>query len=282
MEYDDNAEQHPEQADLSALHVDMEEAPAVEQSFAQLDQEDSRMGQNVSQIIEVASDGEDDGHREDLFDEAEVDIIAVASDDSVPASPRVDNLGVARRKRRRWDLNRLPEHIVRVETEFSQRFECHRCGCHAQFQSKSGFFATHWSCRGMTAGSRTQRNFKRKALLLGNRQLVPNAEQVLSLDWYQDYGVLPRCVIQASAKGLLRCSICEAQGNPCNRKKFMARHLMCLQDALTWHENGDFTYNEDYKKAATTRRKRAPSTFGIAEGTRKRGRQPAPEAPLHF
>eukprot|EP00971_Amphidinium_carterae_P003197 63024-Amphidinium_carterae.1 len=145
-------------------------------------------------------------------------------------------------KRRKWDLKMLPEHLTVVETDFALKYRCLKCGCMNAAQSRSSFFAKHWECSGEAVLRTTNRHFVRKALLPENRGRKPTAEEVLDPAWYQTYGVLPTCIAQPVSGGLIHCTVCAVKDRQCNRKKFITKHLECLNEPIFWADDGTYTF----------------------------------------
>eukprot|EP00971_Amphidinium_carterae_P345894 6487087-Amphidinium_carterae.2 len=177
----------------------------------------------------------------------------------------------ARQQRRRWKLDELPSHIVQTSTEFVLRYECKRCNCYTAAQAKSAFFAKHWDCSGISETRRPPRHFKRKAMLGANQGLVPNAWQVLDVGWYQDHGILPACVEQLHERALLKCTCCGCHDRPCNRRRFMAKHLSCLGHALRWTGEGSYEIDATALRRGAKRSHVAGPTFENGQRKRLRG-----------
>eukprot|EP00971_Amphidinium_carterae_P133472 2643645-Amphidinium_carterae.1 len=52
------------------------------------------------------------------------------------------------------------------------------------------------------------------------------------------------CVAQPIPNGWLQCTSCGARDRPCNRKRFMRKHLACLSLAIVWSSDGSFHLDE--------------------------------------
>eukprot|EP00971_Amphidinium_carterae_P172702 3423846-Amphidinium_carterae.1 len=202
-----------------------------------------------------------------------LDIVDISdSDDAAAAVPRVHTEQlvadetdlVPKVKRRRWALDKLPEHIIAHENDFALRYRCLRCGCMNAAQSRSSFFAKHWECSGEAVLRTTNRHFVRKALLPENKGRKPSAEEVLDPDWYQTYGILPICIAQPVP--LIHCTVCAVRDRQCNRKKFIKTHLNCLSEAIHWHNNGSFSFLDGVLHRGAKKRKQ-PVTFDEASDT---------------
>eukprot|EP00971_Amphidinium_carterae_P315238 6265471-Amphidinium_carterae.2 len=137
-----------------------------------------------------------------------------------------------RAKRRRWDLNALPPHLVLIEDTFSRKYKCLNCSCTSAIQARSPFFAKHWNCQGESVHVPRGRRFLRKAELAVNVGAQPNADEILNVEWYQFRGALPKCVVQPAAASYLHCTVCASKDRPCNRKRFIVKHLRCLATLL--------------------------------------------------
>eukprot|EP00971_Amphidinium_carterae_P196184 3892626-Amphidinium_carterae.1 len=202
---------------------------------------------------------------------AVVDLLDIVdTDDDAEAPPRVADQAVDRGseivpivKRRKWALDKLPDHIIAVENDFALRYRCLRCGCMTAAQSRRGFFAKHWECTGEAVMRTTNRHFVRKALLPENKGRRPLADEVLDPVWYQKYGVLPACIVQPVHGGLIHCTVCAVKDRQCNRKKFITRHLGCLSEAILCANNGSYSFLDGVLYRGSKKRK-LPVTFAEA------------------
>eukprot|EP00971_Amphidinium_carterae_P237903 4723210-Amphidinium_carterae.1 len=70
---------------------------------------------------------------------------------------------------------------------------------------------------------------------------------------------------------MLRCSVCGLTDTRSNRKRFMKKHLCCLQEALVWDSAGDYTVDLTVL-ARGSKRVRRLDTFDEGQRPRKRGR----------
>eukprot|EP00971_Amphidinium_carterae_P158694 3146027-Amphidinium_carterae.1 len=178
-----------------------------------------------------------------------------------------------RAKRFKWDLDQLPQHIVLECDQFKQRYVCKQCACYSARSSRSGFFRKHFACDGTNVHASKVRHFERKALLASNRGIRPDANQVLSPEWYQYHGVLPRSISQPVPNGLLTCVACGSTSHPCNRRRFITAHIKCLSHLIVWGPGEEFTYDD--VKLDRARLEGARSTFELHGGIfSRRGSKP--------
>eukprot|EP00971_Amphidinium_carterae_P159257 3157333-Amphidinium_carterae.1 len=200
-----------------------------------------RTQETVMEVIEVLSaSGDSDLHNEgdQELEQPMADVAPVNVDGMMaPLAPP------PARRRRRSTLD-LPRHLVVIEDPFSKRITCTRCACHSMLQSRSSFAKKHWDCRGVPVRKREPRHFLRKASLNRDSNPIPRAEQLLDLEWYQSNGVLPACVRQMMPKDWLTCTTCGARDRPCNRKRFMTKHLACLSEPIIWLPDDTYRFDD--------------------------------------
>eukprot|EP00971_Amphidinium_carterae_P288404 5725725-Amphidinium_carterae.1 len=199
-----------------------------------------------------------------------VEVIAIsdAEDfDTLPVDP--DEELTQRPKRVKWDLAKLPAHIVLESDPFQQRYVCLNCACSTGVLSRNAFFRKHFACEGENLHTIRHRHFLRKARLALNRGLTPSAEELLQPDWYQHNGMLPYTISQSVSGGLLACRVCGSTSHPCNRRRFIVTHLKCLQKVVKWGAGGAFHFDDSLLDIALNNA--GDDTFVNGKVKRRRG-----------
>eukprot|EP00971_Amphidinium_carterae_P182073 3613388-Amphidinium_carterae.1 len=106
-------------------------------------------------------------------------------------------------KRRRWDLDNLPQHLVVEQNDFAVRYRCSRCSCTIAAHSRSDIFAKHWCCTGEAVHKTTNRHFLRKDALEKNWRITGFSLPVLcsqSLVAYFTARFVRSGIVNATAK----------------------------------------------------------------------------------